>query len=345
MSDEQPVENASAAALDAAQLVLGIDGGNTKTLALLARRDGTIVGWGRGGCGDIYGAGSPEAAFAHVATAVGQARAQAGVGQGVPTVGAFSMAGADWPEDFVVLREGLGHLAAQVTIVNDGIGALRAGSPDNTGVVVACGTGVATAARAPGGRTWHSSWWQEPQGGHQLAHKALQAVYRAALGLDPPTALTPVVLRFFGQETVEDVLHLFTARVRPPATSAQMAGLAPLLLDTAQQGDATAQRIVRTQGTALGDYALVAARQVGIEGTAFPLVLTGGVLRHPSPLLSEAIIAQVQTTSPTARPISSRFEPVVGALLLALEAAGVRVDEPLLARLEATMPPVTLFMT
>jgi N-acetylglucosamine kinase-like BadF-type ATPase len=50
--------------------VLGVDGGNTKTIALIARHDGTIVGAGRGGRGDIYGAGGPEAALAEADRAV-----------------------------------------------------------------------------------------------------------------------------------------------------------------------------------------------------------------------------------------------------------------------------------
>lgn len=32
------------------KLVLGVDGGNTKTLALIARDDGEIIGTGRAGC-------------------------------------------------------------------------------------------------------------------------------------------------------------------------------------------------------------------------------------------------------------------------------------------------------
>ena len=36
------------------QYVLAVDGGNTKTIALVAALDGTILGAGRGGCGDIY---------------------------------------------------------------------------------------------------------------------------------------------------------------------------------------------------------------------------------------------------------------------------------------------------
>jgi N-acetylglucosamine kinase-like BadF-type ATPase len=118
-----------------------------------------------------------------------------------------------------------------------------------------------------------------------------------------------------------------------------------VLLDVAQQGDATARRIVQEHGAALGDYALAAARQVGITATAFPLVLTGGVLRHPSPLLSAAIFARVQAGAPAARVVASRFEPAVGALFLALEATGVRIDEAFLETLAPTLPSAALFAT
>jgi len=102
---------------------------------------------------------------------------------------------------------------------------------------------------------------------------------------------------------------------------------------------------VRQHGAALGEYALVAARQVGLEQTGFTLVMAGGVLRHPSPLLKTALVEQVRAAVPEVRPVITPFEPVVGAVLLALEAAGVRPDEALLARLSASLPPAALFAT
>ena len=74
-------------------------------------------------------------------------------------------------------------------------------------------------------------------------------------------------------------------------------------------------------------------------------MLAGGVVREPSSLLMEAIVARVQMTSPEARPVQSRFEPAVGALLLALEAAGIAIAEPLLETLTATAPSPVLFAT
>jgi len=335
--------------------VLGVDAGNTKTIALVAGRDGSIVGAGRGGCGDIYDttrvygdrspAAAAAAALACVEDAVMAALRGAGIAPSDLEAGAFNMAGADWPEDYSFLqaameRRGFGR---RVVVVHDSIGALRAGSPDGTGVAVACGTGAATGARAPDGRVWHTSFWQEWQGGHELGKKTLRAVYRAELGIDPPTTLTRRVLDFYGQRGVEDVLRLFTVREGAPPRDVYR--LAPLLMDEARRGDSAARRIVREQGAGLGDYALAAARRVGIEGTPFTLVLTGGVLREPSSLLMEAIVDRVHTTSPDARPVQSRCEPAVGALLLALEAADITIDEPLLATLTATLPPPALFAT
>ena len=325
--------------------VLGIDAGNTKTIALLAGLDGRILGGGRAGCGDIVGAGSPENAMAAVDRAL--AGALAGSGLRLPDLAAacFSMAGADWPEDFALLR---GELEARglgrgLTIYNDAIGALRAGSPDGYGVSVACGTGAATGARAPGGRLWHTSFWQEPHGAHDLAGQALRAVYRAELGLGPPTALTARVLAFFQLPTVEDVLHQQTARLPRPGPG--LGRLARVLLDVAATGDPVAHGLVAAHGAALGDYALVAARRVGLENGPFTLVLAGGVLRHPSGVLPQALVERVRAGAPGVRPVISRFEPVVGAVLLALEDAGVNVDAALLDRLAATLPPAALFET
>lgn len=336
--------------MGSAEYVLSVDGGNTKSIALVSRLDGSVVGVGRGGCSDIYTNPDPEVPLRELDSAVWSALGMASAEAPDLRAGAFSLAGADWPEDFALLREALGRrgLGKTIVVVNDSVGALRAASASGPAVVVVCGTGANTAVRGTDGSVWHTSWWQDPQGGHQLGTKAIRAAYRAELGIEPPTALTAAVLKHFGQERVEDVLHLFTTRAAfhgggPP--SGQVSGLARVLLDAAAKGDETARRIVREHGEALGDYALAAARRMGILDVPFTLALLGGVLRHPSPLLPDALVARVQATCPQAKPLFSPFEPAVGALFLALEAAGVVVDEQVLARVTATLPNATLFET
>nr|BBH91884.1 N-acetylglucosamine kinase [Thermogemmatispora argillosa] len=336
--------------------VLAVDGGNTKTLALVATLDGQIRGYGRAGCGDIYhappGAEAREhepAALQEIERAVETALKQAGSTPANLKAAIFNLAGADWPEDFALLEAAMrarGY-GEQLLIQNDALGVLHAaciGSPTNSGVAVICGTGAATGARGPDGRTWHSSHWQDSvQGASQLGHRVLTAVFHAELGITPPTTLRERVLTYFGASSVEEVLHRLTARL--PQQTRPIGGLAAALLDEAEAGDATARHLVTEHGSALGDFANVAARRVGLEGLPFPLVLAGGVLRHPSPLLAEAIIARVHSRSPEAQPTRPRFEPVVGVLFSALELAGARVDEQLIARLQPTLPPASFFDT
>ena len=139
------------------------------------------------------------------------------------------------------------------------------------------------------------------------------------------------------------MLYLFTNRTK--RIRRNLDGLTPVLLDEAEAGDPLARSIVREHGSALGNYVQVAARRVGLESTAFALVLAGGVFRHTSSLLANTIIEKVRATSPEVRPMLSRFEPIIGVLFSALEAAGVVIDDDLLAKLIPTIPPAALFDT
>jgi N-acetylglucosamine kinase-like BadF-type ATPase len=305
-------------------LVLGVDGGNTKTVALVARTDGEIVGVGRGGCADIYNAG--EQAVENIVSAVLDA------GAGPFAAAAFSLAGVDWPEDVAFHGEVLPAriaLERPPFVVNDAIGGLRAGTRDGVGVAVVCGSAAAVGAGAPGRRFWHASWWLDLGGAGQLGEQAVRAITRAELGLDPPTALAEAALAFTGLDSVEELLHAVTAR--EPAFRVRRGRLAPLILDAADAGEPVALEIVESLGRGLGRYAAAAANRVGLDPSGRPLVLAGSVFRHPSPVLADAVAAEL----PTAVPTRSAFEPAVGALLLAFDELGF---EPDLDVLRASLP-------
>ena len=320
-------------------VLLGVDAGNTKTIALVAAPDGRIVGAGRSlGCADLYAAASEDAALGVVVPAVREALSAAGATPADVHVAVFSMAGADWPEDFGYLAAELAtrlDLSAVPAVVNDGVGGLAGAVPEGPAVVVTLGTGAATAARGADGRTWHSSWWQGPQGAHELSRKAIAAVVRADLGIEPPTSLRDRVMGVVGEADVEAVLHRFTARhVERPRVVAQ---LCRALLDEADRGDAAAQAIVIEHGTALGEVAAAAARRVGIGGMAFDTAFTGGLVRAGASSIVDVATTAVRAREPEARVVEPCWDPVVGALLLAMDRAGVGAPD-VLDRLRASLP-------
>ena len=307
--------------------MLGVDGGNTKTVAVVADREGRVRGAGRAGDSNIYSTTSPEIAVTEIRVAASRALAAAAADAGQLAAAVFSLSGADWPEDIEFLRAALAPQfpAASSAVVNDAVGALWTGAADGVGVSVACGTGGCVAARAADGRSWHSGWWAVNTGAWAMGEAALQAVYAADLGFGPATSLTSRALELFGCTTPEEVLHAFTRRGGRHQYDTAL--LAPAILAEAQAGDAVARRIVIEEGARLGAYARAAARIVGLDGIRYPLVLVGGVLRAEG---SRLLTAEIEASVPDGDPVRNALEPVAGALLMALHHLGSSADLALL---------------
>ncbi len=329
------------------RVYLGVDGGNTKTLAFIADESGHIIGVGRSGNSDIYTHETPESCFNMIAAAVQPALDMAGADRTEIASACFSLAGADWQEDYDELRGGMvaRGLGERIVVYNDAIGALRAGSPDGTGVVITCGTGGAMGARSANGDYWHTSYWQDSMCGRNLGHQAMRAVRHADIGIEQPTALTPALLDFFKVDSVAGMIRRFWLRPRNPPDDITVARLAPIILDLAEQGDAVARAMIIDHGVRLAQYGLAAARKVGIERTPFHLILNGGVFRHSGRLLRDTIVETIRHESPGVTVYMSRYEPVIGALMLAYEADGLLIDSARLAAFDRTMPAETVFKT
>lgn len=319
-------------------LVLGVDGGNSKAIALVARPDGSVIGAARRlGAADIYADG-PEAALAVTRAAVHEALERAGGAPGDVGQAVYSMAGADWPEDFALLADALSQdgLGGPVTIVNDAVGALAGAVPEGPAVVVSIGTGAATGARGLNGEIWHSSFWQQPQGAGELARGALSAVVRSELGVLPPTPLRESLLAATGDADVEAALHRFTARQR--LSSALIGPVARAVLTAAEAGDPVSVGVVARHGTGLGEIAAAAARRVGIDAEPYALAFCGGLARAGAEVLVEAAIAAVEAAGQSPNRVAPRWEPAVGAVVIGLQAAGVGLDDQVAHRLDETAP-------
>jgi N-acetylglucosamine kinase-like BadF-type ATPase len=310
--------------------VLGVDGGNTKTEALVADEAGNVLGYGRSGCSDIYGARSSEAALVELDRAVQAALAGASLPAAAISAATFSLAGADWPEDFDFLRMALVDrgFSRNVSIYNDALAPLRAGSDDFTGVTVVCGTGAAVGARSAAGHIWHASWWLDVQGARQLGSRALHAVMHAELGLGPATSMSGAVLEAYSVPSVEELVHRLTHRVSGqwlPEPAARV------LVAEATAGDRVATQITTDHGHRLGDYALVAARKAGLDPVR-RLILAGSVLRNSS-VMTEALVSRVREEHAETEAVMPQLTPVAGAVLLSLDQAGIAVTPSIRERL------------
>jgi N-acetylglucosamine kinase-like BadF-type ATPase len=323
--------------------LLGVDGGTTKTVALVADAHGRVLGAGRRG-GSNWTGSDVTLPMAVVAEAAREALHCAGLAPQDITLGMFALAGADWPEDHERRQAALerANLARKVAVKNDAFAGMRAGSSNPYGVVIAAGTGTNTAAIAPDGREWAFGYFVDAGGAGDLANQAIVAVLRAEDGRGAPTLLTGLALRQLGFPSAEAMLRGLTSGA---VNQAARHALAPLVFEASFAGDPVASEIVVRQGVALAEYATALIRRFDMTQLEFEVVLAGSVFKGRRPLLIDTVTQAIHRVAPRARIVRARFEPAVGALLLAFDTAGIAADEELYRALEATAPPPAFYAT
>ena len=304
------------------RLVIAVDGGNTKTIAVIVTTASEVVGVGVGGCTDIYNAPSPAAACSELSRVIRVAQTSAGCASDSIAAGVFSLAGADWPEDHELLVDHLSgdfefDFGGPPLVVNDAIGGLRVGTPDWEGISVICGTGNAVAARRRDGTAFHVGFWPDVVGAPQLSRDALNAVYRDHLDLGPRTSLTARALEEYQCADAMELLCRFTMRNGLGPT--ELVRMSPILLDEADAGDPVALDLVTTAGRHLGRQGRTCAARVGLPVAGTIVVMGGGVFQHPTSLLEANVMAELDG----AIPVRMECPPVVGAMMAALDQLGV----------------------
>ena len=104
--------------------------------------------------------------------------------------------------------------------------------------------------------------------------------------------------------------------------------------------------LVRYHAEHVLDYALVAARKVGLADQPFTLVLNGGIFRDAGGTLLTALREACEARRiPHVTLVRGRYEPAVGALLHAFDRAGYPLDAERIGHIEASVPPADFFAT
>jgi len=308
-------------------VVLGVDGGGTKTHVLIADAAGALLGAATGGITNWEDVGV-ESAGAALRAAVLEATQSAGVSLGDIDSTTIGLAGVDWPSDLDrlgAIPESLG-LGGRWEIVNDAFVALRAGANHPWGIAVIAGSGSVVAGRSPDGTEFRTlglgTTFGDFGGAADIAIEAIRCVAEAYTGLSPATTMTERFMEAYGVPTTAALLeHLSRADPRTDH-------LAPLVLAAAAEGDGAAKGLVERAGSSLGTAAGLVARRLGIESQTFEVVLAGGVIRAGDRQMLMALDRELHRAAPSATAVRLEVPPVVGAALRALEAVGETPSGP-----------------
>jgi N-acetylmuramic acid 6-phosphate etherase len=268
----------------ASDLYLGIDGGGTHTVALLATPDGKgswqVLGRGQAGPSNLHAVG-PERALRALEEAVNAAFVAAKRDRSPVAAACLGLAGAGRSDDQCIVQEWARRirLAEKVEVTTDAMILLAAGTPEGHGLVVIAGTGSIAYARNADGRTARSGGWGYLLGdegsGYALVMAGLRGVLRAADGRGPVTGLTDRLLPALGIKEPQELVRVIYQSVPDRAA---LAALAPLVLQEREEEDGVARDVVEGEARQLALTAAAAAAQGDLAGKPVPLALAGGVL-------------------------------------------------------------------
>ena len=302
---------------DAPGPALGVDGGATKTDAVVVSAEGRVLGSGRAGGSNWENVGL-EGAVRAVARAVDAALAEAGCARRDTRAAAFALAGVDWPDDHARLAAALEGLAlgGRHVVTNDAFAALRAGASGPVGCVSSAGTGAVAAGRNAAGETARTmaEGFGELGGAGDIVERAIWACARMREWSGPETALAGAICGALGVRDLDDLFESIKRRGLAPG-----ADLSRLVLEVAAGGDAVARGLLEEQGRSLADEVLGVARRLGMIGTPFELVIAGSVHLAGSPTLDRAFAERVAGAAPGAQIVPLRERAVIGAARLALD--------------------------
>lgn len=299
-------------------VLLGIDVGGSRTRVVVARGGGDLTELARAeGPGAVMRPGGAAASAGVIADAARRAAVQAGVE--LPADAAVAgAAGAGRPleqEDLAAAIRATG-IARRVRVLADAEVALVAAFAGGPGILLNAGTGTVAWARDPGGRLHRSGGygWQmgDEGGGYWLGRRALEAAGRAQNGREEGSTLLSRLLMALGLQQFDDLV-----RWSVTATPAQVAALAPHMLNAAREGEGVAQRAVGEAASEL--VALVTTLEPQFPGKApVPVATTGGLLGTDSPLCA-AFRDCLAVQMPRARLADRPVDAPAGALRLAAE--------------------------
>jgi N-acetylglucosamine kinase-like BadF-type ATPase len=310
------------------ELYLGIHNKETRTEAIIADREGNVLG--RGFNSAEITDGREGLKLALIKSTDGAMKTVA-----MPPMAIVEFVSAHCATDVVEDKEEIITQiikAQHLTVRHDAPATLHGATGGKEGIVVIADTGsVAYGEDSEGRRATTGGWgylFGDEGSGFWIA---LQAVRRAAKAEDTlagPTVLTEQLLSFFECKS----LHELTLKVyADEITREKLASFAEQVHQVAGHGDKVAMQIIEGGARQLALLAVATAVRL-IFDERVPVAVVGGIFR--SKLTRVFFKAALSQSLPAAKVILPRFNPTIGALLLAYRQAGIELTERLLSNLE-----------
>jgi N-acetylglucosamine kinase-like BadF-type ATPase len=302
-------------------LFLGIDGGQSSTIALIGDETGRVIGAGAGGPCNHIGAADERGKFrAAIEECVDAACRQASLDSRevrfhVACLGLSGLAEGARPALDAIVR------ADRIVVSNDAVIALSGATVGEPGVITIAGSGSISFGRNRAGKTARAGGWGyifgDEAGAFGLARQGLRAALRQEEGWGPATKLHALFLEAGSARSANQLMHLYYSAKFPRA---RIASFSALVERAAFEGDGVERGILLMAASELALLASAVRRQLFEPGETIRVAHMGGVFR--SAIVREQFCALVEQESGNhcGPPV---YAPAAGALIEAYRGAGL----------------------
>ncbi len=293
------------------KFILGVDGGGTKTDAVIADENGKIIATATNGGANWERMGITNA-LNSLEEVIRSVADSAGIATSDISYATFAIAGIDWPNDvklYLPITDCLG--IKNFEIMNDSFAALYAGSKSLEGIVSIAGTGGKTAGIFAGNKV-QSMGMELGEGGGagQLVGLALEYIAMQFHRTVEPSALYESIPAALGKTPG---VEFFEAVARSGARLNE--SLAPEIFKLADQNDIGALYAVKKTALQHAKDVCGIAKQLGICQEDITVVRAGGLHTARNKAFDLEFENYVKQCLPNANLVVLDQAPVMGAVL------------------------------
>jgi len=298
--------------------VIGVDGGGSKTAAVLVSLQGRILAKHRAGSSHPRNIGIKNA-IENLAQAIEKVKGNKkiiSVFLGLPAT----------EEEFklkknLIKRKLLNNkkiapiFKGKVVIGSDQLAGFRSGTDEKDGIVLIAGSGSVCHGWKDGKEliTDSCGYLSEAGSAFFVGQKALRAVFKDLDERGKKTLLTKLIFQKLKIKTKEDLISLIYSKEPRDV----LLSLSVLCDTAAREGDKIAQSILTEAGRELALSANTVIRRLNFRNEKFPLVFIGSMFN--SKIILNSTKKEIKKFAPKAEFIRPKVEPVTGAVRLAIE--------------------------
>lgn len=312
------------------QYVIGVDGGGSKTVAVLANLEGKILARAQTGSASPRNVGLSEA-MANVAKAIEKVlkrnKKVSSVFLGLPCLEEeFKNKKGKIKKELLKHKEISSIFKGKVIIGSDQLVGFRSGTDKKEGMVLIAGSGSVLHGWSGKKEIKISGWGYLTEKGSAfwIGQKGLIALWEELDGLGPKTLITKLIFKKLKIKNKEELIE----KVYSKNLIKNILSFSVLVDEAAEKKDKVAKNILIEAAKELALFVKIAIKKLNLPRSKknlledkpnekIPLVLIGGMFK--SKIILREFKKEVKKFAPKIEFILPKKEPVIGAVKLAIE--------------------------